>query len=111
MLATRRHQTETGRHGVQAEAVALLRKLGCLVLRLPVRMTGGYRLMPKGTPDTIVFLGSGRFGWLEFKRAKGGKLSPEQEAFRDAALRRGENWAEPTSAEEAAQVVMGWRTG
>ena len=110
MTPTRHHQIETGRHGVQAEAVKLLRELGCFVLRLQVRMTGGYRLMPKGTADTIVFVGDGRFGWMEFKRGKGGRLRPEQEAFRDAALRRGENWASPTSAEEAAQVMMAWRT-
>ena len=107
MSRPRTEQTESGRDGVKAEAVAALRGAGFAVLILPVTGPhGGKRLMPTGTPDAIVLVGRGRFFWAEFKRARGGRFSPEQLQFRRAALARGEKWIAPTSAGEAIRFAV-----
>ncbi len=56
-----------------------------------------------GCPDFIVAL-SGVTLWIEFKRA-GGRLSAEQEAFRDRLFRNGARYHLVTSALEAIELL------
>jgi hypothetical protein len=86
--------------------------------------SGGYRLpstaaklqrmgVQKGWPDLILLSpdpGSspGPVFFIEFKRARGGRLSDEQEAFRDWALDHGYPHLVTHDAREAVAVLGEW---
>lgn len=53
-----------------------------------------------GVADLVVWLPGGRVGYLEIKTATG-KLSPNQEKFRDRCLSAGVPWGIARSVEEA----------
>ena len=72
---------------VKAACVARLRALGCLVASVGNRHRSQ---LPKGWPDTTVIPPrGGQVFFIEFKRARGGKVSAEQAALHGEILRRG----------------------
>lgn len=58
-----------------------------------------------GSPDFYVFLPGGKLLQLEVKRPVGGKLSPNQEAWRDAMMNLGHRYEVVTSGIEAQKFV------
>lgn len=56
-----------------------------------------------GTPD--LFVPEWRL-WIEMKKAKGGKISPEQIAFKDYVLSLGDAWIMPRGFEEGKKMVL-----
>lgn len=61
----------------------------------------------RGTPDIFFCLPEGRIAWLEMKAAKG-RLTPEQEAFRDGVQALGHHWAMARSVDEAIPHLTKW---
>lgn len=61
----------------------------------------------RGTPDIFFCLPEGKIAWLEMKAAKG-RLTPEQEAFRDGVKRLGHEWAMARSVDEAIPHLTRW---
>ena len=92
--------------GTQPESLILnqcrdyLRALGWLVVRHQQGL-GSFR----GLSD-LTAIKDGRVVWIECKTAKG-KLSVHQEAFRDAILAAGGEYAVVRCVEDAAKIVRG----
>ena len=61
-----------------------------------------------GVPDIAIVFASGRAGFIELK-AKDGRLSAAQRAFRDAAVARGAYWALCRTVDEVKSTVALWR--
>ena len=61
----------------------------------------------RGTPDIFFCLPGGKVAWLEMKNAKG-RLTPEQEAFRDGVRKLGHEWAMARSVDEAIPHLTRW---
>jgi hypothetical protein len=52
---------------------------------------------------------AGRSAWIEFKLS-GGKLSPEQEQFKQRLIKQNLGWHIVTNANEAIRIVRSWQT-
>ena len=74
-------------------------KTGALLRRLGTKA---------GWPDLILLAPSGIAHFLEVKRQGRGRLSEEQEAFRDHCLKHGIPWAKVETLEDAVQVLKFW---
>ena len=61
-----------------------------------------------GVPDLTFIFASGRAGFIELK-AKDGRLSAAQRAFRDAAVARGAYWALCRSVASVQATLSLWR--
>jgi hypothetical protein len=61
----------------------------------------------RGTPDIFICLPEGRIAWLEMKAAKG-RLSDDQEAFRDKVLKLGHHWGTAKSVDDALELLTKW---
>lgn len=74
----------------------------------------GARLKRMGTqpgwPDFLINLPGGRIGYIELKSAKG-RLSAEQEAFRDSVVINGARWALCRSVAEVDGILALWLAG
>jgi hypothetical protein len=64
-------------------------------------------LLP-GVPDLVFHLPGGQTAFLEIKRPDGGRLSPEQLIFKDAAIALGCKWALATSIDGALRTLKSW---
>lgn len=62
-----------------------------------------------GVPDLVLILPNGIAGFIELK-AKRGKLTEAQAAFRDRALAMGCLWSEARSVEDVQTILYAWFT-
>jgi hypothetical protein len=60
----------------------------------------------RGIPDMAFLLPEGQTAWLELK-ARGGRLSPDQKAFRDKAKNLGHVWGLAETFDEA-MIFLAW---
>ena len=97
---------------LQTAAVAMIEAMGIPVFAVPnggsrhgleAAIMNGAGVRP-GVPDLVVVLPAGRVLWLEIKAGKG-RLSPEQEGWRDALEARGHHWECCRSIDEINAVV------
>lgn len=93
---------------LKAAIIQALEAIGCEVANTPagqLRARRGYvHLAPKGWPDISGYLPDGRFLGLEVKMPKG-KLSREQEAWRERAAKHGCVVGVVRSVAEAIEAV------
>lgn len=61
-----------------------------------------------GFPDLILLDHSGRTGFVEVKRQKGGKLSQAQEDVRDWMAETGHNWALASEPDALGDILRDW---
>lgn len=61
-----------------------------------------------GVPDLVLFLADGSVCFIEVKRERGGRMSPEQLAFRAWADDRGLPYAVVRSVDEAWACLRAW---
>ncbi len=119
---TPRKQSE---RSIQREIIGALRRMGFRVIHVPngVRYAGSAEQrarqaatmradgVVKGTPDLMVLRPAQRggpdFGWMEVKR-EGGRMEPEQIAFRDSARADGFRHAVVRSLEDVIETLEGW---
>ena len=86
---------------LQSQIVELLQRAGwfAFVVSRPDRRTTA----KKGLPDIWASRKS-RSMWIEVKLPKG-KLSPDQEQFRDECLRQGVEWHEARSVDDVMKIL------